>query len=586
MESPSNLRWRARTSTGESPADPEGLTRLFEAAIDVVDDVFLLFDRSGELVVWNTRTTVVTGYSDEELASMAPAELFVGDGYARVEEAIQRTRTDGTGFVQADLRTKDGASVPKEFTLSQFDTDDSHGVVAVGRNLDKANRYQRRYYRLLGRMTEGFLALDSAWRFIYLNRKAREFYGETDEDPVGQTIWDVFPDIVGTEHETHLRRAVEEQTVQRYESYYEPHDRWYDIRIYPDRDGVSALVTDITERHERERELERTNELLSTLLNGLPVGVLAEDENRRVAAVNEEFLDLFDVSAAPEAIVGADCAAFAEEEKGAFDDPDGFVDGIDARIDASEHVADEQLELADGRMFERSYLPIDFPEGDGHLWVYQETTEQHEYDRTLERQNERLERFASVVSHDLRSPLEVAQGRVELAREECDSEHLDAAEEAHERIGHLVEDLLVLARQGESVGDREPVELARVARECATTVGIDRDRLVIDTERTVRADESRFRQLLENLLRNSVEHGGEGVTVTVGDFDRGFYVEDDGPGIPPKERERVFDAGYSTNPEGTGFGLSIVGDVAEAHGWKVTVTEGREGGTRFEITTE
>jgi PAS domain S-box-containing protein len=586
MEGPSDLHWRARTSTGESPDDPEGLTRLFEAAIDEVDDVLLVLDRSGELVVWNARTVAATGYSDEELASMAPADLFAGDGYARVEEAIRRTRTDGTGFVQADLRRKDGASVPKEFTLSRLDTDDSHRVVAVGRNLDKGSRYQRRYYRLLDRMTDGFCALDAEYRFTYLNEQAYAAYGETDDDPTGRVIWEVFPDIVGTEHESHLRAAMEEQTTQRYETYYEPHDRWYDIRVYPDREGVSVMFSDVTERRKRERELDRANELLSTLLNGLPVGVLAEDENRRVAAVNEEFLDLFDVSADPEAIVGADCAAFAEEEKGTFDDPDGFVDGIDARIDAGAHVADEQLELADGRVFERSYLPIDFPVGGGHLWVYQETSERHEYERTLERQNERLERFASVVSHDLRSPLEVAQGRVELAREECDSEHLEAAEEAHERIGHLVEDLLVLARRGESVGDGEPVEVAEAVQQCARTVGIDGDRLRVDSDLTVRADRSRFRQLLENLLRNSVEHGGETVTITVGDSEGGFYVEDDGPGIPPEERDRVFDAGYSTNPEGTGFGLSIVGDVAEAHGWNVTVTEGRSGGARFEITTE
>jgi PAS domain S-box-containing protein len=515
-----------------------------------------------------------------------PAELFVGDGYARLMKAARETHTAGTGFVQADLRAKDGASVPKEFTLSRLDTDDSHGVVAVGRNLDKGSRYQRRYYRLLDRMTDGFCALDAEWRVTYLNEQAYAAYGQTDDDPMGQVVWEVFPDIVGTEHETYLRAAMEEQTTRRYETYYEPHDRWYDIRIYPDREGVSILFSDVTERRERERELDRANELLSTLLNGLPVGVLAEDEHRRVAAVNEELLDLFDVSADPEAIVGADCAAFAEEEKGAFADPDGFVDGIDARIDAGEHVADEQLELADGRVFERAYLPIDFPERDGHLWVYQETTEQHEYERTLERQNERLERFASVVSHDLRNPLRVAQGRVELAREECDSGHLEAVEEAHGRIDRLVEDLLVLAREGEAVGEREPVGLAEAVRTCATTVGIDRDRLVIDTERTVRADESRLRQLLENLFRNSLEHGGEAVTVTVGDVEDGFFVEDDGPGIPPGERDRVFDAGYSTNPEGTGIGLSIVNDVAEAHGWSVTATEGDEAGARFEITTE
>lgn len=62
-----------------------------------------------------------------------------------------------------------------------------------------------------------------------------------------------------------------------------------------------------------------------------------------------------------------------------------------------------------------------------------------------------------------------------------------------------------------------------------------------------------------------MDHGGEGVTVRAGRLEGGFYVEDDGPGIPAEERETVFDAGYSTTQAGTGFGLRIVQRVAEAH---------------------
>jgi signal transduction histidine kinase len=74
------------------------------------------------------------------------------------------------------------------------------------------------------------------------------------------------------------------------------------------------------------------------------------------------------------------------------------------------------------------------------------------------------------------------------------------------------------------------------------------------------------------------------VTLTIGDTADGFYVEDDGPGIPEKERQEVFEVGVSTSEEGTGFGLSIVREVVAAHGWEITVTEGREGGARFDIT--
>ncbi len=77
-------------------------------------------------------------------------------------------------------------------------------------------------------------------------------------------------------------------------------------------------------------------------------------------------------------------------------------------------------------------------------------------------------------------------------------------------------------------------------------------------------------------MRNAVEHGGEDVTVTVGELDDGFYVEDDGPGIPENARDNVFDVGYSTTEDGTGFGLSIVKQVADAHGWTIRVTDGSE----------
>lgn len=83
---------------------------------------------------------------------------------------------------------------------------------------------------------------------------------------------------------------------------------------------------------------------------------------------------------------------------------------------------------------------------------------------------------------------------------------------------------------------------------------------------------------------NAVELTTPDVTVSVGELPGGFYVADDGPGIPPAERERVFDTGYSTTDDGTGFGLSIVQRAVDAHGWEITVTEGTDGGARFEIT--
>jgi signal transduction histidine kinase len=127
------------------------------------------------------------------------------------------------------------------------------------------------------------------------------------------------------------------------------------------------------------------------------------------------------------------------------------------------------------------------------------------------------------------------------------------------------------------------VALDRTVREAWESVGAD-GVLLAEVDGTVRADGTRLHQLLENLLDNAVTHGGDGVTVTVGETADGFYVADDGPGVPDSEREAVFDRGYSTTDGGTGFGLRIVQQVAEAHGWTVSLTESEAGGARFEVT--
>jgi PAS domain S-box-containing protein len=253
-------------------------------------------------------------------------------------------------------------------------------------------------------------------------------------------------------------------------------------------------------------------------------------------------------------------------------------------------------------------------------------TDQKEHQRELERKNRRLDEFATIVSHDLRNPLAVANGHTELAREECDSDHLDPVADAHDRMRRLIEGLLDLARDGETTV--EPVALASAAEYCRQNVG-GVGELVVETDRVVRADRSRLRQLFENLFRNSVEHGarrasgrsapgdsvehcstgnrtssGDSVehgsmssrpeaddtaddfdppTVTVGDVDGGFFVADDGRGIDADAGD-VFTPGYSTNRGGTGLGLAIVRRVAEDHGWEVTLTDGEGGGARFEFT--
>ncbi|MFB6301119.1 MAG: ATP-binding protein [Halobacteriales archaeon] len=206
-----------------------------------------------------------------------------------------------------------------------------------------------------------------------------------------------------------------------------------------------------------------------------------------------------------------------------------------------------------------------------------------ERESELERQNERLDEFTSVVSHDLRNPLSVAEGQLELAMETGDLDHLTSAANAIDRMRTLIDDLLTLARYGETRMTSDAVDLEVACYECWQTIETDSATLELDTTQSIEADEGRLKQLLENLMRNAVDHSSGDVTVTIGDLTDGFYVADTGPGIPADERDTVFKTGYTTAQDGTGFGLSIVDQIVAAHGWEIQLVSSEDGGARFEI---
>ena len=187
---------------------------------------------------------------------------------------------------------------------------------------------------------------------------------------------------------------------------------------------------------------------------------------------------------------------------------------------------------------------------------------------------------------DLLNPLTVAKGRVDFLREEDDNEHLEATARANERMEVLIEDVLALAQQGKSIAELEEITLSVVARDAWDVIESDAVTLTVESDGSLLADSTRLQQLLENLFRNAIEHGGEDVEISVGvlDDNTGFFVADNGTGIPIEDREAVLESGFSTSSDGTGLGLAIVTEIVAAHDWQIRVTNSAEDGARFEIT--
>ena len=475
---------------------------------------------------------------------------------------------------------------------------------------------------LLGQMVDavgvGVGAYDAEGRYTYVNRAYAEMLGADRDSLLGTAIWEInrafdrdrFDEYWSSFEEGETRRAeathsygdgsVEVQTITTRIS---AGDEAYNVGTIQD---ISLLKT-------RERQLSKLHSVTKELIDAATDTEIA----RIVAETVEEILD-YEYNVVRLVVDGERLKPVAVTESARDDiggsweyDLDESATAVRAYWESEPVVVDDVDTLADGydRGDARSvlYLPIGpfgvlsiahpepdaFDDTDVDLAMIlasnaEAALERLENERDLERQNERLEAFVDAISHDIPNHLNVAASRLELANRQDDLSHLEPVGTAHDRIESLIEDMRALVDHGDRIEETEWLRFGDVLPACWRTCrpeDVDIE-LELDGDGHIRADQSRFKQLLENLFWNALEHADDASTVRVGLLDGGFYVEDDGPGIPEAERNRVLAPGY-TNTEAekhAGFGLAIVREIVRAHGWQIDVTESEAGGARFEIT--
>jgi PAS domain S-box-containing protein len=255
-------------------------------------------------------------------------------------------------------------------------------------------------------------------------------------------------------------------------------------------------------------------------------------------------------------------------------------------------------EAVDGN---REFLYQGIPyEQDGNRYafaVYSDITDQKRRKAELEQKRQQLDEFASILTHDLRNPINIAEGYLEQVKESDNEEYVEIIERAHDRMKAIIDNTLTLTRESQAVNDVETVSMTEIAESGWELVETNGSELQVVNEFAVVGDSDRLGRLIENLFRNAIDHNDEAVTVRVGVHDTlttaaqtgdaaesAFYIADDGTGIPKSERDQVFEVGGTTSDEGTGLGLPIVKRIAEAHGWTVQIAESVDGGAKFIFT--
>ncbi|WP_276250957.1 hybrid sensor histidine kinase/response regulator [Haloarcula rara] len=319
---------------------------------------------------------------------------------------------------------------------------------------------------------------------------------------------------------------------------------------------------------------DRTRKKFESLVANSPDGIAHITAKGVLLSANPSLADRLGTT--PEALAGERLIDVMDTETARR-----RVAAVREAIDEGETV--ETTDSLDGRHYQNQFVPVEsHRERATAQLVSRDVTERVERERELERQNERLEEFASVVSHDLRNPLNVAASALELLDVEDDNEMVAKIDRSLDRMSDIIEDVLTLAREGRAVHEPEWVAIDSLAEEAWADVATDGATLSVTVTGEIEADPTRARDLFANLFRNAVEHNDGPVTVTVGPRDDGIYVADDGTGID--EESDVFEMGHSTADDGTGIGLAIVAQIADAHGWGLDLTESEDGGARFDVT--
>ena len=549
-------------------------------------------------VFWSENLFEILGVDAEDEPPLSEAlDVYHEDDRPVVETAVENALETGESFdIEVRFQRPDGEvrwlRVEGSPTVEDGEVVTLRGAVediTDHKEIEAELRQERDLFEgIVETSPIGIAVVDADGTLTFINDRAEEIYGRSSEEIEEFTHddprWGLI-DEDGTPLEagsTAFDRVLsqEEPIYDQVVSLRQPDgDRvWVSVNGAPQWNDDGTLrqaifaFEDITERRELET---RVTEILGRVTDAF----YALDEEFQFSHVNDRAEEL--LQASEEELLGEKLWEQYPEAADIDEVQDAFQTAMETQLPQSYELYFEPLEF--------HVEATVYPSQSGVSVYFRDITDQRTYEREIEQKNERLEEFARVISHDLRNPLNIARGRLALAKEEFESEDLDTVDTALDRMEQLIENTLSLVRKGDIIDSTAPVDLDDAVESAWAMVegtGEHDECLQLESSgsETIQADYDRLCQLFENLFRNAIEHSDGDVTVRVGRLDDGLYIEDNGPGIPEDAREEVFQVGNSTSPEGTGFGLSIVKNIAEAHGWEITITEATAGGARFEIT--
>ncbi len=481
------------------------------------------------------------------------------------------------------------------------------------RALDRAREAEGEAQRVLESMAEGFYGLDTQFRFTYVNSAGEEILGRSRADLLGHSIWDVFPEVVGSEIEVYYRKAMAEHSREEFTSHLTSWSRWFQVKVYPSESGLAVYFREITRQKQIEVALLDTQERFEMINNFIPVMVWTTRPDGFHDYFNRRWVEYTGLTL--EQTQGWGWSHLLHP-----DDVERSIARWKHSLETGEPYEIEYriLRTADNtyRWFLGQALPVRDRNGRIVRWFGTctdiEDRKRVEDELAAARQgaeeaSQAKSRFLASMSHELRTPLNAIIGYSEMLQEEVEdlgvmqlAPDIGKIHTAGKHLLALISDILDLSKieAGKMDVFAEDFDVADAVREVVSTVESLVKKNDNDFEVNVEAgigrmnsDLTKVRQSLFNLLSNASKFTQNG-TVGVHAFSEGDYVvfrvTDTGIGIAPEKVSDLFEPflqlhGSSVKAGGTGLGLAITKRFAEMLGGDIYVDSKPGKGSTFTI---
>jgi PAS domain S-box-containing protein len=608
--------------------------RHFRGLVESAPDAMILVDAAGRIAFVNSRAAELFGYARSELLGSA-VEMLVPSAVRGRHPVLRagygespRVRPMGQGLALAGQR-KDGTELPVEISLSPLATPDGTFFCAVVRDVterragERAVRDAREFAeRIIETIPDGMIVADASGSMLVVNARTEELFGYDRSELLGRPVEMLVPRGARGRHPAMRRDYADEPRVRPMGAGVELSGERKDGTEIPVEISLSpigaetgalvcAVVRDVTERRRQDVAVREARAFAESIVDTIREPLVVLDRDLCVLAANGAFQRAFEIAAVD--VVGRSLFAPGAVRWATPELRRRLADVVTTGQELADLEVRYESPTAGPRTLEIDARPIKRPGGPAQqiLVAIEDVTErrraeQYLFEReALKRTNRELQEFAYVASHDLQEPLRKIQAfgdRLGTAyAEHLPSEAADYVarmQNAANRMGRLLEDLLAFSRVTTGAQTFAPVDLDAVAREVVSDLEIRLEqtagRIDIGPLPVVEGDASQLRQLLQNLLANALKFHRPGVPPTVTVRARTtptacrIEIADDGIGFDEKYLDRIFTIFQRLHSrsefEGTGVGLAICRKVVERHRGDITARSTPGAGSTFVVT--